>query len=127
MVPLKPIPSSNVGIGLKAFFIRLRTEAMPWVVTAALAAITSMLAGSIVPAVLIFLFELAFFVFTTIEAQRMNKPPVPEPVSRDLGELWELSLKSAEEAENGIEEFLSGWFYQQPTENIRLEDIRDFI
>mmetsp|Transcript_63000 Transcript_63000/g.130931 ORF Transcript_63000/g.130931 Transcript_63000/m.130931 type:complete len:606 (+) Transcript_63000:154-1971(+) len=123
-IPDEPVPSSQRAMGIKGIIDHIRAEGMPWLVTAILALGMCQLASSIIPLLVVGVWELFFLAFTTVRAQEMNKPPVPEPVRRDLYELWSNCLDTVGEEPA---EFLSGWFYDAPVDSIRLEDMHDFI
>ena len=54
----------------------------------------------------------------------MNTPAKPEPISRDLLELW---TKCLTESPDGPEDFIVGWFYDAPLATLAREDIENWL
>eukprot|EP00961_Rhodomonas_salina_P101057 1360148-Rhodomonas_salina.1 len=76
---------------------KAKVEGWTWAVTAGVALMLSAGASSPVPGQFMLAMEAMFLAYTLNQAKEMNRPSVPEPVTRDLRELWELCISTVHE------------------------------
>ena len=79
---------------------------------------------SAIPAIIIACIETFFFIYNTILAHKANAPATPEPMNRDLMELWDNCLTYSPD---GAQSWLEGWFYDSPLSTLTKEDILEFL
>ncbi|EKX54917.1 hypothetical protein GUITHDRAFT_99568 [Guillardia theta CCMP2712] len=122
--PTTTVPSGMPQPQLQVQIDNLKLEAIPWLATMTLALSWMPATHSLLPTYAHVLAELVFASYLTVQARLLDSPKAPEPLSRDVRELWELCLMTGAE---GPREFLSGWFYGADFERIRREDMHDFL
>lgn len=123
-IPSKPIDSGMNPPSEAQLFEKFKGDAIPWVITVLLTLPVVFLSRSLYPAIVVALLDLAWFVYSWVQAKEMNTPAKPEPVSRDLLELWDKCLT---ESPDGPEDFVTGWFYDAPLASITREDVYDWL
>jgi len=123
-LPAEPISKGMAGPSEAQLFQKLKGDAIPWVVTLLLVLPVVAASKSLVPAVVVGLIDLCWFIYNYVQAQEMNSPSKPEPVSRGLVELWEKCLT---ESPDGPEDFVVGWFYDAPLSTIAREDVEVWL
>jgi pimeloyl-ACP methyl ester carboxylesterase len=123
MVP-EPIATGMVEPSQSQSWEKLKGDAIPWMVTALCTLPFVAISKSMVPALVVALIDIAWFVYSYLQAQAMNVPAKPEPASRDLLELWDKCLT---ESPDGPEDFVVGWFYDAPLATITREDVENWL
>lgn len=123
-VPTEPVAKGMAGPSEAQLFSKLKGDAIPWVVTALLVLPAVFISKSLIPAVLVGIIDLVWFVYNYVQARAMNAPAKPEPVSRGLLELWEKCLT---ESPDGPADFVVGWFYDAPLASISREDVEVWL
>eukprot|EP00960_Hanusia_phi_P076623 768588-Hanusia_phi.AAC.5 len=101
----------------------MKTDLLPWMISFAILITASFTSGSNLPAVVLGVAEMLFFGFNCFQASLLETPMEPEPVARDLDELWDMILASS----HCTRQFLSGWFYDAEFDLITVEDVHSFL
>ena len=123
-VPAEPVATGMSEPSEVQFWEKLKGDAIPWVVTALLTLPIMAASKSVIPAIVVGLIDIAWFIYSYVQARAMNTPSKPEPVSRDLLELWDKCLT---ESPDGPEDFVEGWFYDEPLHKIAREDVEEWL
>ncbi|EKX46261.1 hypothetical protein GUITHDRAFT_107873 [Guillardia theta CCMP2712] len=101
----------------------VKTDLLPWMISLAILVTASFTSGSNLPAIVLGIAEMMFFGYNCLQASVLETPMEPEPVARDLDELWDMILSSS----HCTRQFLSGWFYDSKFESITVEDVHSFL
>lgn len=123
-VPAQPIATGMAQPNESQFWEKLKGDAIPWVITVLLTLPIVAVTRSPVPAIIVGLIDVAWFLYSYFQAQAMNVPAKPEPVSRNMLELWDKCLT---ESPDGPEDFVVGWFYDAPLATIAREDVENWL
>jgi pimeloyl-ACP methyl ester carboxylesterase len=123
-VPTQPIKSGMVAPSESQLFEKLKGDAIPWLATVLLTVPLIVASRSMIPAVIVGFIDIVWFIYSYLQAQQMNTPAKPEPVSRDLLELWDKCLT---ESPDGPEDFVEGWFYDAPLSTLAREDMENWL
>jgi len=102
---------------------QFRTEFWPWIVVAFISGGASLATGSTLPLSLMLGVEAAFWGYCKLQHLSFDRVSQPEPMKRDVVELWRMCLTNVPDAR----EFLTGWFYDVPFEDITRDDVKDFL
>jgi len=102
---------------------QFRTEFWPWIVVLMISGGASAAVGSTLPLSLVWGVEALFWGYCKLQHLHLDKVNQPEPMKRDVVELWRMCLTNVPDAR----EFLRGWFYDAPFEDITRDDVKDFL
>jgi len=106
----------------------IHDESFPWMISLLPPLLTSSVLESPLPMVGCVVPEMALFAYCMHTWRKLNRPALPQPLLpnrqwRDVREaVWE-SLPTMKQKR----EFLMGWFYDEPFENLRQEDALEFL
>jgi pimeloyl-ACP methyl ester carboxylesterase len=123
-IPADTVPTSMTPPEPQQVVDKVKMDAIVWSIAAGVVLIIGVglqnprLAGFFAIA------EVCFLIFQYLQSRQMNAPPRPEPVRRDIGELWKLCMRRSPD---GPASFIEGWFYDVPLSEITREDMEDFI
>ena len=123
-IPKEPIESGMVPPSKQEVMDKIIQEAIPWLVAGLLTVPLALAARSVLPAVIAAVVDIVWFVYTYVQAQKMNTPAKPEVASRSLLQLWEKCLT---ESPDGAEDFVQGWFYDAPISSLTREDVQEWL
>eukprot|EP00290_Baffinella_frigidus_P010471 CAMPEP_0180142584 /NCGR_PEP_ID=MMETSP0986-20121125/15673_1 /TAXON_ID=697907 /ORGANISM="non described non described, Strain CCMP2293" /LENGTH=606 /DNA_ID=CAMNT_0022085821 /DNA_START=19 /DNA_END=1839 /DNA_ORIENTATION=- len=123
-IPNKCLPSGMAPAEPHQIVGKVKIDAVVWGLAAGVAMVLAVAFRTPVVAGLLAIAEVLFFVLQYLQAREMNAPPRPEPVRRDVGELWRMCMRGSPD---GPESFIVGWFYDKDMSDISREDMEDFV
>ena len=84
---------------------KVKIDAVVWGLAAGVALVLAVACRTPGIAALLGVAEVMFFIFQALQARQMNAPPRPEPVRRDVGDLWRMCMRGSPD---GPESFIMG-------------------
>ena len=104
-IPSECLPSGMAPAEPHQIVGKVKIDAVVWGLAAGVALVLAVALRTPVIAALLGVAEVMFFIFQALQARQMNAPPLPEPVRRDVGDLWRMCMRGSPD---GPESFIVG-------------------